>query len=294
MGTLTELRSAVAVAEVGSFTGAAERLGVRTQRVSRHVQALEAQLGVRLFDRTTRRVHITEAGAALLARARRLLDDYGALVAEAQDAQQVVRGRVRIAAPVTFGEARVVPVIAALGACHPELEVELVLADRYVDLVGEGVALAVRVGELRDASWLARRVGHTALVCVASPAYIARAGQPDAPDALNAHRVIHDANLRGGPRWPLGNGDGVWVRPWVTVNSARAACTLALTGAGIALVPRFVASDALASGRLIALLAPHMPPPRPVHLLRPPGGSPTARVRVVMDALAEALGDSAS
>lgn len=292
MDVLQTMKSLVVVAETGSFTAAAERRRTTTQMVSKHVKAFEDRMGVRVFDRTTRRVRATDLGRAVIDRCRQILDAVDELEASVQDRQRAPKGRIRVAAPLTFGEMHIAPRLSEFRAMYPEVEVSLLLTDRYVNLIEEGVDTAVRIGRLDDSSLVARKLAETELVCVASPAYLAAEGTPNEPSALQSHRIIQDDNFRDGGRWPFfeeGRLRRIEVKSALSVNSARAVHDLAVAGAGVALLPRFAAAGSLHRGTLKRVLEDFASAPFPIHLLFPHAHFLTARVRSFADYLSSAL-----
>lgn len=290
---LEDLRAFVAVAELGGFTRAAERLRSSKARVSTRVQALEAELGTRLFTRTTRAVHLTPDGDALVARSRALLrevDELGALVQGTGSA----RGLVRVDAPVVFARERLIPRLPELLAAHPQLELVLHTSDRRVDVVRGGYDCVLRIGALADSGLVARRLGTLAMVNVASPAYLLKHGTPRTLEALDGHVVVHYAGGAGGgaPSFDSAVGGEVVERPMrasVTVDGVDAYYAAAVAGLGIIQVPRLGARAALAEGRLVELLPEHVPPPLPVSIVHAHGRSPPRRVRVVTAWLAQCV-----
>lgn len=287
MDRIDTMQAALAVADAGGFTAAADRLGITPQQVSKHVKALETTLGVRLFDRTTRQVRISDPGRPVLDRCRRLIEDYAELEEVARAGQVQARGRLVVAAPVTFGARHVVPQLPSFHAAHPEVQIALQLTDHHVNLHEDAIDVAIRVGSLDDSALRARRLGETELVCVASPAYLRRAGRPKTPEALQEHAVVHDANLRAGPRWTFHHRDEetrVSVRPVVRVNNAEAALQLAEEGLGITLVPRFAAETALDAQTLVRALPARFRGDRiPIHLVYTQARLRTARVQAFAD-----------
>lgn len=289
------MKSVVLVAEVQSFTGAAERLRTTTQMVSKHVKAFEERLGVRVFDRTTRRVRVTDMGQAVVERCRLILEAVDELEASVQDGQKAPKGRIRIAAPLTFGEMYVAPQLSSFRVAFPEVEVSLLLTDRFINLVEEGVDATIRIGHLDDSSLVARRLAETETVFVASPGYLDEWGRPFEPKDLVGHEVVHDDNWRGGLRWPFkvgGRAQRLEVKPALRVNSARAVHDLVAQGAGTAMLPRFAASASLREGRLERILDAFAPPPFPIHLMFLHSHLLTARVRSFAEHLAAALSRS--
>lgn len=277
-----------AVADTGSFSTAARRLGRSKAVVSRLVADLESHLGARLLNRTTRRVSLTELGRAYHARCVQLLADLDELESLARDAQAVPRGRLRLAGPHSFGELFLVPALHAFGAQYPAIEIDLTLTDRFVDLVEDRYDLAIRIAELPDSTLVARRLADMRLVVCAAPDYLARHGAPRQPADLVRHACIVDTNLQQPANWPFevaGQRTSVRVAGRYAVNSARAACDLALAGDGIALTPDFVADTHLAAGRLTRLLADFATAPRGIWAVYPHRRHLALRLRVLIDFL---------
>lgn len=266
MDITDELRAFVATAQAGSFTAGAAQLGVSNRLTSKYVAELEARLGVRLLQRTTRRVGLTPAGEDLLSRAPSVIDDLDALLADVSEGSTGLTGTIRLSAPVTFGEAYVGGMLGRFGERNPGLSFDLRLSDSYSDLARDGIDLAFRVGVSDMLSLKSRKLGMLTTLAVASPDYIAAHGAPDSPEALSEHACILDTNRKHPRRWVLGSEGQerlVEVNGRFQVNSARAAAELAAAGLGIALVPRFAIGDALETGRLVplpdGLRAPHIP-----------------------------------
>lgn len=257
MDLIDGLRAFVATAESGSFTAAAERLGVSNRLTSKYVAELEERLGVRLLQRTTRRVGLTASGEVLLSRAPALLDEIDDMLGEVSEDSKGFSGTLRISAPVTFGEIYAADMLRRFATPHPNLTIDLRLTDAYADLASEGIDLAFRIGNPDVASLKQRKLGKIRTVLVASPAYLAAHGRPEVPEDLKKHPCILDTNRKVTARWPFehdGVAQTVDVEGRFLVNSARAARDLALRGEGIAFVPRFVLEDDLATGRLVQLL----------------------------------------
>lgn len=288
MDKLTAMRAFVQVAEAGSFTAAAARLDWSKSAISKHVAWLEDQLGIRLLHRSTRRLSLTAAGTDYLEWAGRILD-------EVRDAEQAVgvgdarpAGRLRVAMPVSFGAAQVAPLLPALLAACPALEVECDLNDRHIDLIEEGVDVAIRVGALADSSLIARKLAETALVAAASPAYLAARGQPAEPAALGTHECIRYSHGPYRDRWLFareGERETVRVSGRLRVNNGEAERRAALDGLGICLLPDFIICDDLSAGRLVRVLPDWSPPVLPVHALYPAGRHVAPKVRALIDHL---------
>lgn len=257
MDIVDELKAFVATAKTGSFTAAGDQLGMSNRLTSKYVAELESRLGVRLFQRTTRKVGLTPAGDDLLARAPALLDDLDDLLAEISERSHGFSGTIRISAPVTFGEIYVCGMLARFAAQNPGLTLDLRLHDGFVDLASEGIDVAFRVGRSEMLSLKSRKLGEVRSITIASPDYIAARGAPETPEDLRAHACILDTNRRAPRRWVYRKGTSetiVEVQGRLQVNSARAAVDLAASGLGIANVPRFALCEALESGSVRPVL----------------------------------------
>lgn len=260
MDLIDELKAFVATAQTGSFTAAAGQLGVSNRLTSKYVAELEARLGVRLLQRTTRKVGLTPAGEDLLARAPALLDDLDDLIGEVSEGSRGFAGVIRISASVTFGEIWVAGMLERFGQRNPALSFDLRLNDRHVDLASEGIDVAFRMGRSDTQSLKARKLGGFSSHLVASPDYLARRGTPLHPSQLADHACIIDTNRRTPRRWSFGSGadeTSVTVQGHFQVNSARAAVELAIKGRGLAYAPRFVLREALAAGLVVQVLSDH-------------------------------------
>ena len=276
----------VSVADLHGFAPAARRLGLSPSAVTRLVAALEEHLGTRLLQRTTRSVTLTDAGTRYLERARRILGE----VAEAEGAAQVERtvptGRLVVTAPSVFGRLHVAPLMGALLEKYPAITGELSLSDRMVNLVEDGVDLAVRIGELEDSSHVARRVGLVRRLVVASPKYLARHKRPRAPADVARHSVIQFTPLNATPEWRL-TVDGAVVRapfvPRYVTNSADAAVGHAVRGGGLAMLLSYQAAEALTAGRLEIVLEEFEPAPLPIQIVYPTTRLLSAKVRAFVE-----------
>ncbi|WP_298428233.1 LysR family transcriptional regulator [Rhodoblastus sp.] len=276
MDRLDALALFVAVAESGGFIAAARKTGRSPAAVSRAVAALEDSLGQRLFNRTTRALSLTEAGEKALERGRRLLADYGDM-ADALQAVGALRGVLTLTAPVMFGRLHIMPIVRDFLRQHPGLDVNLLLFDRVLSLVDEGVDVGLRIGRLPDSSLIALRVGSVRRVLVASPDYLAKAGVPQSPADLADHAFVSTIGVSPAPsHWNLGPEEEltVRVRPRLAVNSVDAALEAVLSGLGVVRLFSYQVAEGLAQGRLVRLLPEFEPPAVPIHLLRPPGRAP--------------------
>ena len=246
------------VVEAGSFAGAAKRLGVSVSSISRLVADLEAHLGVRLLNRTTRRISLTEAGRAFHERSIQLLADLEEAEASASEGAAVPRGTLRLSCPVTFGTEHVAPAIAQFMRKYPAVKVEIELSDRTVDLVDEGFDAAVRIGAVRGQNLVARRVGTTKLVCCASPSYLREHGEPRTPDDLAKHDCLLYQYAPQRDTWPFTDKQGSERRIRVSgpayANNGAFLTALACDGIGIAYEPDFIVGQDVRAGRLVPIL----------------------------------------
>lgn len=290
MDLVDGMRTFVAACEAGSFTAAADRLGMSKKLVSKYVGQLEDRLGARLLHRTTRTLSPTAAGQRLYVRAARLVDEVADIEADLREQDGALSGHLRLAAPTSFGELHLLPLLSEFRVRHPEVSVTLRLNDRYVDLAEEGVDLAVRIGRLEASSLIARRLGTTELWAVASPAYLARAGRPASPERLRDHACIRDLNFRAGRDWPFwvdGTERRVPVDGAFAVNSATATRALAIAGEGIALCPDYAVAGDVAEGRLERLLTDYPSSTLAIHAIWLDARHMPRRARVLVDFLAD-------
>lgn len=289
MDRFESLAAFVAVADQRGFAAAARALGISPPGITRAVAALERHLGVTLFHRSTRAVSLTDEGAAFLDRARRILADLREAEQIAMGGRSAPRGQLYVTAPVLFGRLHVLPVINALLAKHDGLSARMMLVDRNVRIVEEGIDVAVRIGSLPDSALRVVAIGSVQQTLVASPAYLAAHGVPVDPADLASHRCIIGSGVRVGNIWPFGTKSEtlVEVTPRLTVNTVDATIAAAEAGSGIANVLSYQSTEAIAGGRLVRVLAKHAPPPVPVSLLYDAGRAAMPAVRVFIDAMRE-------
>ncbi|MEC9434023.1 MAG: LysR family transcriptional regulator [Pseudomonadota bacterium] len=284
---LEDLQTFVAVADAGGVSAAARRLGVSKSIVSRRLFRIEAELGAQLLSRTTRGASLTEAGLTFREHAARA----SAEIETAREAIQPegdLRGRLRVAMPLSFGPTHFAPVLAEMARRHPRLQVHAVYSDRFVDLVAEGFDCGVRVGHLPDSSLIAKRVGPVAGQLVASPAYVAEHGAPETP----AEVPDHEALMQGLESWQFMDGTrtvSVQPRGRFKADSALALAEAAAAGLGIAWLPDCITHAYRERGALVPVM-PRFPPPRgAAFVVRPPGAHPARKVRVLTEMLAQSF-----
>jgi DNA-binding transcriptional LysR family regulator len=271
------------VAEQGSFAGAARRLGRSPTAITRAVAELETRLGVRLLNRTTRAVGLTEAGRRLLAGAKRVLADLDEIERAAAGEGAAPRGELRLTAPILFGRLHVEPLVLEFLRRYPDVSVGLALIDRPVDLVEEGLDAAVRIGALPESSAIATRVGTMGRIVVGSPDYLARHGTPRVPADVSAHSVIAFSGLSGDERWAFSGDRTVAIKPRLSVNTAEAAVDAARNGFGLTRVMGYQAADDVARGSLVRLLKDFESEELPIHIVYPGGRHPPPKLRAFLD-----------
>jgi len=280
---IEDLRTFVEVADAGGVTSAALRLGVSKSMVSRRLVRLEAELGVQLLARSTRGASLTEAGITFrdyAARASAEIDVARDTILPAGE----LSGRLRIAAPLSFGPTHFASVLAQMALRHPQLQIQTSYSDRFVDLIAEGYDCAIRVGTLQDSNLIAKRVGPLYGNFVASPAYIEAHGSPETPEEL----VTHEALMQGMETWQVMDGDKtITIRPQgrFKADSGGALVVAAVAGLGVAALPDGLTQEYLDSGALVKVMTNHPPPPAGIYVVRPPGPHPSRKVRVLTEML---------
>ena len=286
---IEELRAFVEVADAGGVTAAAKRLGISKSMISRRLVRLEAELGVQLLVRTTRGAALTEAGVTFRHHAAKVTAEID-LAKETIMPAGELQGRLRIAAPPSFGPTHFALVLAEMAERHPALQVHANYTDRHVDLVAEGFDCAIRVGLLIDSNLIARKIGPLCAKYVATPGYIEKHGFPETPDEL----VTHQALMQGTETWPVLDGDKViTIRPQgrFKADNGVALVAAALTGIGIAVLPVDLIKDHLASGALVEVMPRYPVPVLGIYVVRPPGQHPSRKIRVLTDMLIECYGE---
>ncbi|MCB8883391.1 LysR family transcriptional regulator [Acidisoma cellulosilytica] len=287
------------VAETGSFAGAAADLGITGPTVSKAISRLEARFGEKLIHRTSRRFALTETGRVLAVRAAQILAEGEAVEAEAQAKSARPRGRIRLAVPMSFGLRHVAPALPDFLAEYPDISVDLHLDDRLTDLVAGGIDVAMRIADLPDSGLVARRLCPIHRYVVGSPDYFAQVGRPDRPRDLSQHRCFGYSNLASGNVWHFrhktsGLEEAVSVSPRLSANNAEALTASLEAGEGLALQPDFIVWDAIAAGRLAAVLPDWESPSLALHLVTPAGGPRPIRTQVLIDFLVSRFASGAA
>ena len=294
MDRLTSMAVFVAAADEGSLSKAARRFGLSASMAGKHVSAIEADLGIRLMQRSTRQLSLTDAGRAYHARCKRILEDVDDANREASDAQRTVRGVLRIAVPLTFGAMHLGNVIARFLDEHPAVAAEITLSDRYVDLLSEGIDVAIRIGRLLDSDLVARRLAPCRMVFCASPDFLQRFGTPRTVEELRrAPRLAFSEAVSAGD-WTLTDPKGQThlidgpVR--VAANNTQMLLAAVLAGSGVAYGPTFVFGERIAAGDLIALLPDHRTSDLAIHALYPSARNISLKTRRFIDHLVQSFG----
>ncbi|NOI14292.1 LysR family transcriptional regulator [Vibrio hepatarius] len=286
MDLIDGLKAFVATAQTGSFTEAAERLGISNRLTSKYVAQLEEKLGARLLQRTTRQVSLTAAGQELLSRAPILLNQLDDMLVLVSEESKGLTGTLRISAPVTFGEVHLQDMLRRFSAIHPDISLDLRLTDQYVDLASDGFDLAFRVGMPTVSSLKARKLGELKSHLVASPEYLKRCGEPKHPNELDGHDFVIDTNRQQHNKWSFKHGNEEFVfspTKKLMVNSARIVRDWTLAGCGIALCPDFVIRDELKSGQLTVLLDQYQLESRTIYATYLSGHEIPRKVRALID-----------
>ncbi|MAE34913.1 MAG: LysR family transcriptional regulator [Oceanospirillaceae bacterium] len=283
MDRIEAMRTLVSVIHEGSFTRAAERLSISPQLVSKYVAQLEEHLGVRLLNRTTRRIHLTEAGERYVQQAQQILSDIDDMESQAGDLQAKARGLLRIAAPVSFASLHLAEPLVLFQQSHPDVGIDLQLSDRKVDIIDEGFDVALRIGQLKDSSLVARKLTDIRLAYCASPEYLKKYGEPASLAELPQHRFLHysymedeqlrQAGIQRGHQFSCNNGE--------VLNNA------AIAGAGIVMQPTFISGAALVDGRLVEILKQEAPEPIALYAVYAHRTLLSSKVRAFIDYLSD-------
>ena len=286
MDIVNLLKAFVGTAQTGSFTAAADQMGISNRLTSKYVAELEARLGVRLFQRTTRKVGLTPAGQDLLVRAPAVIDAVDELISDVTEGSRGFSGMIRIAAPLNFGESYISAMLGRFGALHPALSFDVRLSDKFVDLAQDGIDVAFRIGKTQNLSVKTKKLAMTTVFTAASPSYLAKHGVPRIPSDLTKHHCIIDTNTRAPMDWRFSK-DGQELKETVSgrfmVNSAQAACALAVAGEGIVYGPKFALRAAIDAGLLVPVLTAYEGGRTPISAVYLEGRALTRKVRALID-----------
>ncbi|MGO5000099.1 LysR substrate-binding domain-containing protein [Oceanisphaera sp. W20_SRM_FM3] len=304
MDRIDAMRAFVTVVSEGSFTRASERLAMSPQLVSKYVSQLEQRLGTRLLNRTTRKVHITEAGSRYAQRAQQLLADLDDMDSQLNDLQENAQGQLRISAPVSFASLHLAPLLYRFQQAHPGVSIDLQLNDRKVDIVEEGFDIALRIGHLKSSSMIAKFMAPIRLVMCAAPAYLAEHGIPERLEDLKNHRYLRYSYMEESTRFPThewltpsapelaGQGwRGPETRGDMVINNGEVLVKAAIEGAGIVIQPTFICGAAIAEGKLQVLLPAYEPEPMGLYAVYAHRKLLASKVRCFIDFMAGYFGE---
>jgi DNA-binding transcriptional LysR family regulator len=294
MDRLATIEAFVQVAETGSFSEAARRLRSSKSVVSRQVSALEAELGARLVHRTTRSLTLTEAGQGYFGRVGQILADLAEANLAVTQLQSAPRGRLRVNAPMSFGFLHLAQALPDFCALYPDVELDVAMSDRFVDLVDEGYDVAVRIAALQDSSLIARRLAPIRLAVCASPAYLKKRGTPLVPQDLRTHACILNSNIASAQEWKFIDRDGkplsIRVNSQIAINNGDAMRVAALGGLGLTILPTFIIGRDLQAGTLVSVLSDFIPQPLGLHAVYPHARHLSPKVRAFVDFLSQRFG----
>ncbi|MCG7980780.1 MAG: LysR family transcriptional regulator [Candidatus Thiodiazotropha endolucinida] len=295
MDRLECLESFVAVVESGQFSAAAERLGLGKSVISRRVSELEEYLGALLIQRTTRRLSLTDAGRTFYPRAIQLLEDLADAEQSVSSAQHALSGRIRLAAPLSFGLMHLAPALNSFMSKHPGVILDMDFNDSQVDLIQEGVDLALRIGQLEDSTMVALPLAPIRTILCASPGYLARYGTPETPEALTGHQCLCYSNLPEPQKWHFvdrkGVAHSVRVENRMLANNGQIILEAAASGHGICISPTFIAYRTILEGRLVPILADYELPTATAYAIYPNRRFIPQRVRVLAEYFRELFGE---
>lgn len=293
MDRIDALRLFCRLVERGSFSAAARELRVKQSTASKWVAELESALGTSLVERTTRSVRITESGQRLLVRAQSVLAAFDELHADFEERAPAPRGRVRMSIPVVFGRLFVVPALGDFLKRHPQVSAELVMTERYVNVVDESFDLAIRVGVPTDTSARGRKIAESRRLLVGAPKYLRAHGKPRTPNDLHDHQCLVHGDLDAPILWRFGKETErevlIPVQGRFAANNSEAVALMARKGLGLALLADWLVAEDIRRGRLVPLLREYTPPPAPVYALSPPGRFSSTTVRALTEHLAGAI-----
>ncbi|MCB1883078.1 MAG: LysR family transcriptional regulator [Geminicoccaceae bacterium] len=294
MDRLQGMEVFIKVAQQGGLSAAAGQLGMAKSTVSKHVAALEARLGVRLLNRTTRQLALTEFGQRYLETVLPILQSLEEAECSLARLSVEPKGRLRVNAPMSFGQRHLAPALVRFMRRYPDIRVDLTLNDRRVDLIEEGYDVALRIGRLEDSGLMARRLARLPRVCAASPVYLAEAGTPEAPEDLRGHNCLRYAYSPTPSEWIFEDGDGekrVRIDGGFAANNGDVLTQAAIAGLGVVYHPRFLVEAALRDGRLVPLLQAYAAPAVDLHAVFAPQRPPPLKIRILVDFLVAAFKD---
>lgn len=267
----TDIQAFLKVVETGSFTLAAEQLNASTAAVSRRVSALESALGVKLLNRTTRQLRLTDSGQQYSGDMQNVLTALEEAEQKVQRGNQEIKGNLRVAAPLSFGIKCIASILPGFLKAHPELKIDLLLEDRRTDLLSEGIDLAIRIGKLEDSSLIATRIGEISMAFCASPEYLSRYGEPRHPSELDQHKVLRYSLISASDEWGVDQGEREKIAlQWqLSANNGEALREAAIQGLGVVMLPTFIVMDALQDGSLKEVMCKYTQDLTGIYAVRP-------------------------
>lgn len=295
MGQLEEMKNFVRVVEAGSISKAAEQLNIAKSGVSRRLSDLESRLGVLLLNRTTRRSSLTEAGQLFFERSRSLIEDVAELNASAAEQHALLQGQIRLAVPLSFGLEHLSPALDEFSRLHPQLYLNIDFSDHQIDLIEQGIDLAIRIADLQDSDLQARRLCPIRIQFCASPDYLQAFGTPESPQDLQNHKLlwfdgVHGSSLRlSGPDGKL---YAIQSKPSMLANNGDFLRNMAVAGHGIVMLPSFIVWQQVATGELLQVMHEYYPQQRSAYAVYPRNRYLSRRVRLLIDFLAERFGEN--
>lgn len=290
---LTSMAVFVCAAEKRSFAAAAEVFGISPTMVGKHVRFLEDKLGTKLLNRTTRQQSLTEVGQIYFGRCKQLLTDLEEADACGDEMRIKPRGTLKVHAPITFGTQRLASALKIYAQRYPDVQIDLTLSDRNIDLVEEGFEVAIRVGYLADSGLVARPLKDYQMWLCASPEYLATAGTPQTPQDIAQHNCLSYAYWHKKNLWKIskdGHTETIQIKGQLTINNGQALRAAAIAGLGIIMQPEVLVGDAVVNGQLVRLLPDYDLPSRPMHVVYPPDRRPTPKLRTFIDFVVEQFG----
>lgn len=295
MGQLEDMTVFIRVIDAGGISRAAEQLGIAKSAVSRRLVDLETRLGIRLLNRTTRTSSLTEAGRSFYERSIKIIDDVAELNALAKDSDTRLEGTINLAAPLSFGLSHLAPAIDDFLSLHPELSININFSDRQVNLIEEGLDLAVRIADLKDSSLIARKLSAIKTQLCANPDYLKKQGTPQSINELNHHQLLH-YNLSDTSTWKLTDQQGdqhlIPVKAKIQANNGDFLKDMAIAGHGIIMLPTFISWKAIASGELVPILSDYKTPELNAYAIYPQTRYLSQRTRILIDFLVERFGET--
>ena len=294
MDTLDGIKTVIAVVETASFTAAGKKLGISKGLVSKYVSEVERELNIRLFNRNTRKLSVTDAGNQYSHHAVTLVEQYQGMVEDVIGEQSRPQGLLRVSSPIAFGEHVTSALLPGFGEQYPDIDVELLLGNRAVDMLNEGIDVRIKSGPVDDSNMIARPLCKWPMIVCASPAYVEANGRPECPQALTDHKCVLDSNLKGGQNWTFIDKEGkqqtVLIRSNIASNNPQAVVNIMKAGGGIGVVARGSVSEELERGTLVELFGDYQPRVLDIYMIYPHRKHIPQKVQCFINYMLTALG----